>query len=220
MEIQQSSQEIIPDEDFEIKKKGFDRGVDYKEIKQKLLMSLTTEKNSLPEKVNLYKDLQDIRTINRMIKILIALIQLRNGSRIQEACSAFYKFYNDKSQKSVRVILAKSKKNGPLIKSNARDRKMFFPSDWFDFDVISVIKRIKLADSCIRVKNLKKSVLDYMLNYHSCNTHSLRYAFINHKISDDKVDINIVAKMVGHRNLSQILTYTSSKKAEECLEKD
>ena len=219
---------LVPEVSDEQNGRGFDRGINYSQIKKDLLVKLQQDhfyitKDSTKDSTKKELNPSDIWIINRIIKIFIALIQLRNGSRIQEAVHAFYRFYNDPSLKNVRVVLAKSRKNGPLVKTKARHRLMVNPIEWcknLKPDVFTVMKKLKIADSCIQNKNLKKAVLDYMRKNHKCNTHSLRYAFINHKITDKKTDINVVAKIIGHSNIRYILTYTQQNLADEILQKE
>ena len=79
---------------------------------------------------------------------------------------------------------------------------MVFP-DWVDV-------RDLRPDFCNRLKNIpfgklkKKRVLDYLLRYFECNTHSLRYACINYLIYEKNLPLNTVAKLVGHVGLNQL----------------
>lgn len=41
-----------------------------------------------------------------------------------------------------------------------------------------------------------------------CNTHSLRYAFINHMINVEQLPLNTIAKMIDHANIDQLVLYT------------
>lgn len=196
---------------------GFDRGIDYQEIKDKFLKHLN----------RLYKYLQKADTryetkvlTNKICYIMIAMIQLRNGSRISEACSAFVQFINsDDLDDKVVVKIAKSQKNTEKIKTKARYRKMVFP-DWIDRDIFEEVRDSKPLVLLIQNKRLKKRVLDYMLMYFNCNTHSLRYACINYLLTDMKLPMPTVAKYVGHINTNQLCTYTQNKEVDKIFDLD
>jgi len=195
--------------------KGFDRDIDYVKIKDKLLENCD----------KIYKKLtietitkSDFRIgLNQLSYTLIALIQLKNGSRISEACEAFRIFVKNKDFKTKAIVkIAKSDgikfnyKTKQKKKSKARYRKLVFPP-WIDDKMINIIKDNPLIIILIKSKRLKKRVLDYLLMYFDCNTHSLRYACINYLINTEKLPLNIVAKFVGHTNVSQLVTYTQTK---------
>lgn len=42
-----------------------------------------------------------------------------------------------------------------------------------------------------------------------CNTHSLRYAFINHMINEHKMPLNTIAKIIGHANTNQLIIFST-----------
>jgi integrase len=193
---------------------GFDRGVDFKSIKEKLINDLDRNYENLQTEQDLYEK-QCI--LNKLIYIMISLVQLRNGSRISESCNAMLKFMNteDLTQK-VHVKIAKSegmKYNNKTKKkkmSKARYRKMMFPLDWINKDLFDDIKKQKPIALCVKDSLLRQRVRDYLLKNQNCNTHSLRYACINYLIYDEKRPLNDVAKFVGHSNINQLVTYTQN----------
>lgn len=201
--------------------RGFDRGVDYEPMKQKLVECY----NKLVDDIEDFKKHENISKIiySRVIYILVAMIQLRNGSRISEACNAMKMFCHKKNfDDKVVVKIAKSEsikyKNGEMFVTKPRNRKIVFPLQWlekFDQDMI-----INTFNTFIPFKRLKKRVLDYLLIHHKCNTHSLRYACINYLIYDMKRPLNDVAKFVGHVDLSMLTKYTQQKNCEKIFELD
>ena len=76
---------------------GFDRGIDFDDIKEKLLEKLSKIHDELFNAE--YKPI----VIRKITYIIIALIQLRNGSRISEAVKAFISFIKKGVEKRVIV---------------------------------------------------------------------------------------------------------------------
>ena len=72
----------------------------------------------------------------------------------------------------------------------------------------------------IPLDKIKKRVLDHLLKYYSCNTHSLRYAYINFMIYNQKNEPSLVAKHVGHSNLNQLIRNTQNKQADKLFDVD
>lgn len=207
--------------------KGFDRDVDYEDIKQRLIAKY--------EELALGLDVLDIEAknyviqkrfmIHKVIYCIIAMIQLRSGSRIIEACRAAKIFIKkDKYQSKVNVKIAKSeslkkKSNGDEFTTEARYRKMAFPHKWFTLTP-NILEFVKFHIKMIPSKNLKQRVLDFLLKEFKCNTHSLRYAFINYMLIDKKKEITVVAKFIGHVNVNQLVRYTQQKKVDEMFDDD
>lgn len=205
---------------------GNDRGVDFKKMKSRLIRRYNQTYHfikNLDEDDRSYVSKRRI-AIHKLIYLLIALIQLRNGSRISEACEAFLKFMREnKFSDKVIVKIAKSKstklKKGTKIKyeTKTRFRKMVFPENWIKPHLCNDIRwHLKY----IKPDKLRKRVLDYLLNNFNCNTHSLRYAWINEMIFHRKKDMALVAKHIGHSNLSQMITYTQNLYADKLMDED
>lgn len=203
---------------------GFDRGIDYEPMKNKLINCC---KKYYDELVSLEKNTPHFKykigTVkSKILYCCIAMIQLRNGSRISEACGAMKYFCKeDNFNKRVIVKIAKSEsikyKDGKQYTTKPRYRKMIFPINWIDnFDSIKDI--IEEIFSTIPYSRLKKRVLDYLLINHQCNTHSLRYACINYLIYDKERPLNDVAKFVGHVDLSMLTKYTQQKNCEKIFD--
>lgn len=202
---------------------GFDRNVDYEPMKN----DLTEHFNSLVEKYN-GLDINDEHYVRKknvilsnMINTIVPMIQLRNGSRISEACEAFKLFIDSDKLDDVIVKIAKSEaikyKKGEKIKTKARYRKLTFPT-WIDISPYKAELKVKLES--IKPDRVRKRVLDYMLRKFKCNTHSLRYACINYLIYTKKTELNTVAKFVGHCNMDMLTRYTQQKNVDKLLDFD
>ena len=204
-------------------KTGFDRNIDYSEIKTKFQDKVT----------NTYKEYKKVNTPFKqkqlaitLCYLLIAMIQLKNGSRISEACRAFQKFFmSGEVDKKVTVKIAKSEgvkynnKTKKKIIHKARYRQMKFPP-WFKEKIFYELRNSKLVLPLIKSDRLEKRVLDFLLNHFNCNTHSLRYACINYLLTEKKIEMATVAKFVGHTNVSQLVTYTQNKQVEKIFDID
>lgn len=206
--------------------KGFDRGIDFLTIKNKLIEAYNNLENHLSDlAISHIKFVgKRSRLYNRLIYTIIALIQLRCGSRISEAVRAFRKFINlGKIDGKVVVKISKSeskkkkKDTGEEFTTKARYRKMIFPTDWITIDN-DKLKNFKFYSEGIEDDRMKKRVLDYLLLYFNCNTHSLRYAFINHMLFVEKKEPALIAKYVGHVNMNQIVTYTQNKQVDQLFD--
>lgn len=208
--------------------KGFDRGIDYNEIKNKLIdkyNELLVKIEDLNEKEKNYESQKRI-LINKVIYNLVALIQLKNGSRIIEACKAtkfFFKNGKSKLDKKVTVKIAKSesikytKETKEQYTTKPRYREIKFPINWIE---IKFFDNIKSYLENIKIINLKQRVLDYLLSYFSCNTHSLRYAYINFLLYEKDIKPELVAKMVGHVNTNQLTRYSQLKNLDKIFDID
>lgn len=194
---------------------GFDRGVDYVTMRDKLK--------------DAYKKLHDDYNsglVRKVIYTLIAMIQLRNGSRISEAVEAFKGFMNnpDHLDTKVMVKIAKSKTRkikkdtGEAFMTKTRYRKMAFPVEWVIIPIVGLeeIKEFLNTDK----GNLKKRVLDHLLKNYNCNTHSLRYACINYLLYTQNKQTTVVAKFVGHSNVNQLVRYTQNQEADKLFDID
>lgn len=206
---------------------GFDRGVDFSKMKDKLI---TAYKDSIENLQSLdenerYYQSKKRKIVNKMIYILVALVQLMNGSRISEACDGLRQFLeNDDYDSKIITKIAKSestkyKKDGEKYVTKARYRNLIFPKKW-----IEIPDDIKddLNDHFGNIKSdvLKKRVLDYLLKNHECNTHSLRYACINHLLYHKKIEPSLVSKHVGHSSMAQLVRYTQKKEVEKLFDLD
>jgi integrase len=199
---------------------GFDRNIDYETIKDKFI----NEFNKLIDFLDQASDYEQKISKNKLIYLIISMIQLRNGCRISEACSAFrIFFYKNNFNEKVIVKIAKSeglkynRAKKKKIQTKARFRKIMFPK-WINTDVF--IKLKESHNSFIEDERLRKRVLDYLLINFECNTHSLRYAYINYMITKKNIPLNIVAKSVGHASINQLVTYTQNKQTDALFDID
>jgi len=205
--------------------KGFDRDIDYEPMKNKLIEEYNkiydiTETMDTNEPSYISKRRN---CIHKMMYLTIAMIQLRNASRIIEACKAFKLMLKSEDiSKPVLVKIAKSEsiktnKHKKEIKTKARFRKMKFPVDWITLKLKDAMIFYSSAILCVR---FKQRVLDYLLKYFNCNTHSLRYACINYLISVKKLPLTEVASYCGHSNIQQLIRYTQNKNVDKIFELD
>jgi integrase len=207
---------------------GFDRGIDYKTMKDKLIncyREIVEGYSGLDPDGRVYKSKKN-KLLRKEIYIIISIIQLRNGSRITEAVDAFKKFVEEGGDlnEKINVKIAKSKSTKykkdtkEAFRTKTRYRKMIYPVKWIGSE-ISEIENIRnyLEDY---KGDLNRRVLDYLLMNHNCNTHSLRYSCINYLLYDQKKEMALVAKFVGHSNVNQLVTYTQKKESDKLLDLD
>lgn len=209
---------------------GFDRGIDYLPIKQKLL-------DEFDKQYKIYSKGKNTKRASRsLIYLLIELIQLRNGSRILEAINAFKLFAEKGIEQRVSVKICKSEAKKKVWKLNQeknikeeteittklRNRDIMFPKTWFnDCDIYKLIKELyNLHEELINDDKLKITICKYMIYNFQCNTHSLRYAFINYMLYKEKRPMTDVAKFVGHKNINQLVTYTQQKNCDQIFDLD
>lgn len=215
--------------------KGFDRGIDYDEIKEKLINKYNEltkklddfyEKDDSTNSKQKHKKYNSTKRVlhNKILYVLIALIQLRNGSRCIESCAAIKVFFKlDNFKNKILVKIAKSecvktkKLTGEEYITPRRNREIIFPSTWIDFELTDAFK---VYLDMIPIIKLKQRVLQFLLREFNCNTHSLRYAFINHLLYKRKIEMGLVSKIVGHTNVNQLVRYTSQKNAQKVLDLD
>lgn len=209
---------------------GFDRNIDYEPIKKQLI-------NEFNIQYNIYKNGKNIkRASNTLIFLLIEMIQLRNGSRITEAINGFKLFCKKGINQRVTVKICKTEakkkvwrlnkekncKEQKEIITKMRVRDLMFPKGWIDKNNIEeLIKNLYLTNyKLINNPLLKKSICKYMNRKFKCNTHSLRYAFINYMLYREKRPMTDVAKFVGHANINQLVTYTQQKNCDQIFDLD
>ncbi len=207
---------MVTNKSISIIAKGFDRDLDFEDIKTKLLNTFD---------IIIHKRNPKHIDFNQLVYITISLIQLRNGSRISEAINAFKLFMTDQSNDKVIVKIAKSEslkynKTGEKIHTKPRFRKIMFPNKWITFDIM--LNFYKVDPNLLDIDNdvLRKRILKYLLDHFKCNTHSLRYAFINYMLYIEKRPMTDVAKFVGHVNVSQLVRYTQLKNSDQIFDLD
>lgn len=203
---------------------GYDRGIDYTEMKIKLITTFADLNKE-------YLEASEITTKDKLIRqityCLVAIIQLRNASRISEACDALNKFLELEKLEGldnilVTVKIAKSKsikyKKGTheQFVTKTRFRKMLFPH--WDLEMVLRVPIKLFLDEY--VGDLKRRVCDYLFRGFNCNTHSLRYACINYLLYDQKKEMSVVAKFVGHTGVAQLVRYTQLKESDKLFDLD
>jgi integrase len=174
----------------------FDKGVDYSQANEKFI----TEINNLVSQAYL-----NTHELKRLTYLVIALTQLQNGSRISETINAVKQFIMDHEQKVAIITIAKRK--------DGFRRKILRP-EMFNKEILERIKPEIKNDT---IEELSKKIRMFLTRHYGWNTHSLRYALINYLAIEKKVPVNLVSKLVGHKNMNQLLTYTQNKHVDELL---
>lgn len=132
-------------------------------------------------------------------------MQLQNGSRISETIEAVRKFILDPESKVAVIKIAKRK--------DGFKRKILLP----ELITKEILERIKPQIKNNTIEELSKKIRMFLNRHYGWNTHSLRYALINYLAIEKKTPINLVSKLVGHKNMNQLLTYTQNKHVDELL---
>ena len=186
---------------------SFDKKLDYEVIKQEIdnkILQLTLE---LEENYNEHK-------IKALSNCTIALIQLTNGSRISEAIKTTDFFVKNPSKKSTYIRISKRKDNA--------SRAMKLPIN-ITPKILNLIQLVfnqyDIQDEKDMAKLSSKTRTYLYDNFNKINTHSLRYALINYLSIKKNVPLNLVSKVVGHKNLNQLITYTQNHHVDDMLEK-
>jgi len=169
-----------------------------------------------------YIKIKKIRCGRALIYIIIASVQLFNGSRISESISAFNEFIVRGCDDNIKVRIAKSGETRNGTKTKKRYRSMTFPKKWFDKEKSEfVMKQIIIThpeEINLSTAALKKKVYDYMMRNYNINTDSLRYAYIEYMIFVRKMPVPCVAKQIGHINSKQLSIYIDDRKKRLCDE--
>jgi integrase len=172
-----------------IAKKKWDRGLDFKETLNRIL-SYKKWLRAAPKVTGLKR--VALRNTN------ILLLALLNGLRISEAIECYYKWLEDPTVKEVTVKVAKSKK------------------DKFRVCVVEGLDNIDYKFTKQLEKPKPNSLQSWSIQKFGFNTHSLRYAFINHMLKQG-YDPATVSKIIAHSKLETLLSYIQEKRAREAL---
>jgi integrase len=151
------------------------------------------------------QDYLNLHELKKLAYLVISLIQLQNGSRISETLNAMKQFIRDLNCKVAVITIAKRK--------DGFRRKILLP-DSVDSQLIERIKPVIYDNTN---EELSKKIRMFLTRHYGWNTHSLRYALINYLAIEKKVPVNLVSKLVGHKNMNQLLTYTQNKHVDELL---
>ena len=186
---------------------SFDKKLDYEVIKEQIDKKIFQLLEDLKNDYNEHK-------IKSLSNCTIALIQLTNGSRISEAIKTTAFFVKNQSKKSTYIKISK-RKDDVL-------RVMKLPIE-INYHVLKLIEVVFNQYDISKENDLAKissKVRTYLYdNFDKINTHSLRYALINYLCIKKNVPLNLVSKMVGHKNLNQLITYTQNHHVEDMLDK-
>jgi integrase len=204
---------------------GNDRGVSFEDMKNKFINHIN----------KLYINYKKPHTIfekkilvHKLCYMMIAIIQLRNGSRISEAISAFKQYVSGiKIDEKVIVKIAKSegkqysRNQKKMIDKKIRHRKMVFAT-WIPINIFYRLMKTKreIMITMLKGKRVEGRVFDYMNMNFDSNTHSLRYACINYLLTEKKLPMPTVAKYVGHINTNELVRYTQNKEVDKIFDLD
>jgi len=164
----------------------WDKGLDYESTYSRLLRKINSVRSS---KTRCY--------------LIIALIQLRNGSRISEAIRGFKEWV--KSNKNEIYVMVSKKKR-------VEERLMVIPNEVEPYR-LQCIDLLDLNDNVLRER--VRAILYY---YFKINTHSLRYAFITYLLRSG-VNPALVSKLVRHSRLDTLMHYVQVKESDNILRK-
>jgi integrase len=173
-------------------KRKWDRGLDFKQTLERLLAYKKWVRSS-PKMTGLRRI--SLRNIN------ILLLALLNGLRISEAIECYYKWLEDPTQEVITVKVAKAR----------RERYRLCVTKGLDST------DHKLTRSLERPQPNNLQV--WSLIKFGFNTHSLRYAYINHMLSQG-YDPATISLIVGHSKLDTLMEYIQQKRAKEALIKE
>jgi integrase len=170
-------------------KRKWDKGLDFRDTLNKLLAYKKWIRSS--PRLSISKRIS-LRNVN------ILLLALLNGLRISEAVECYYKWLEDPSLEIINVRVAKSKTEKYRL---------------------CVVKGLDSIDHKL-TRQLEKpkpnAIQSWSLIRFKFNTHSLRYAFINHMLSQG-YDAATVSKIIAHSKLDTLLEYIQHKRAQEAL---
>jgi integrase len=174
----------------------FDKGVDYSQANEKFIYDI----NWLISQPYL-----NVHQLKRLAYLSIAITQLQNGSRISETINAVKLFIADYDSKVAIITIAKRK--------DGFRRKILRP------ELINkeILERINQEIKNYTIEELSKKIRMFLTRHYGWNTHSLRYALINYLAIEKKIPVNLVSKLVGHKNMNQLLTYTQNKHVDDLL---
>ena len=173
-------------------KRKWDRGLDFKETLAKLL-SFKKWIRSSPKMTGLRRI--SLRNTN------ILLLALLNGLRISEAIECYYRWLEDPAQEIITVRVAKSRK----------DRFRLCIAKGLDSVDYKLTRHLE--------KPKPNNLQSWSLIRFGFNTHSLRYAYINHMLSQG-YDPATVSLIIGHSKLDTLLEYIQQRRAKEALIKE
>jgi integrase len=173
-------------------KKKWDKGLDFKQTLKKLLEYKKWVRSS-PRLTRLRRI--SLRNVN------ILLLALLNGLRISEAIECYHKWLENPAQEIITVKVAKAR----------REKHRLCIAKGLDSIDHKLTKNIERP----KPNNLQS----WSLTRFGFNTHSLRYAYINHMLSQG-YDPATVSLIVGHSKIDTLMEYIQQKRAQEALIKE
>lgn len=225
---------------------GFDMGIDYLPIKQQLIDEFLKQYHIYQTSKNIKRATKAL--IFLLIEI-IQLRNGSRVTEAINAFKIFGK-NGIKKNSQVKICKSVAKKNAWIhnkekdikekkqVFTTQRDREIMFPINWFEENSIFekeiniLIKDLvennqellKERDRTLeqegKIHTLRQYIYNYMKHNFNCNTHSLRYAFINHLIQKKDIPLPDIAKFVGHKSMNQLLTYTQRKNSDKIFKLD
>lgn len=175
---------------------GWDMGLDYEGTYRLLVRELESARGKAGQ-----------RGLKRRLYLIIALIQLRNGSRVGEAIDFLYNISCEYKREG--LVRVEKRKDG-------YERLMVLPKEISKADVLSVKGVLEEELNRHGKKGLVVRVSTWLRKTYGFNTHSLRYAFVSY-LAKRGYPPQLIAKITGHRRLDYILHYTQEKMARAVL---
>ena len=175
---------------------SWDRNLKYEDWEKKLedeIKALRIEKEYYE-----LKGLKRSRTSLHLAYNAILLAQLVNGSRISEAVQAVMQFAADKKrEQSVDARKRRAHKKARIFIVPKTVKVGFF-------DVLEGRTE----------KQITNGVMQFALNHHHINTHSLRYAFVSYQ-NRKGTPATVTAGILRHSNVGMIEHYSRDQEADE-----
>ncbi len=171
---------------------GWDKGIDYnqaKELIKKKLDELECSTGKRDEKLLTYWS--------------ILAVQLANGLRISEAIDVLREFTRTgKREMTVKVRKKRKKEEVRPVKVPSLIR------DWYR----------EIFSEYVFDDRIERRIVAWA-SKHGINTHSIRYAWITHKLKQGH-NPAIVSRAIRHSRLDIILSYTQKIEADRLVEDD
>lgn len=175
---------------------SWDRNLRYEDWEAKLEEEIKRLK--LEKEFYGLKGLDRSRTSLHLAYNAILLAQLINGSRISEAVQAVQQFAVDKKREQrVEARKRRAYKKARLFIIPSTVKAGFF-------DVLQGRTE----------KQIINGVMQFALNHHRINTHSLRYAFVSYQ-NRKGTPATVTAGIMRHSNVGMIEHYSRDQEADE-----
>lgn len=174
----------------------WDRNLKYEDWEKKLEDEIRALK--IEKEFYALKGLERTRTSLHLAYNAILLAQLVNGSRISEAVQAIIQFAADKKREQ-RVDARKRRAH--------KKARIFIVPKTVKAGFFDVLKgRTE--------KQITNGVMQFALNHHRINTHSLRYAFVSYQ-NRKGTPATVTAGIMRHSNVSMIEHNSRDQEADD-----